>query len=434
MILFSVKPFVMKQETQSILIILATPLRFLFFYLAAPPLLITLLLLLMIENQPITLTTWSLNQDELQRVKAVISDSREQAQTSLALSEHDLNMALSYLLNYYTRSTSEITLQKGQLNFKISLLLKKNIFGKYLNFNFNLTKQQGYPVIHTLRIGSVAIADEFAGLILESIIKYTPLKNYYVLAAQHIRDIQILEDQVNISYITQDDVDLQNELSLSDQNYQAVLFYQQKITAIVAQHDPQWRLSLAELLQPLFKEARARSSRKTAIEENRALLIAAASYVNKSEIEAYIPFNIGPVLEQEYPAFMYKRTDMAKHFMVSAVLAASGAETLADFVGLEKELEDAESGSGFSFIDLACDRAGLFLGKTSVASGKKARRLQKRMSRIRHYTDFMPDVTDLPENMTFAQFTERFGSVYDPRYQEMLKKIDERISALEIYN
>ncbi len=69
-----------------------------------------------------------------------------------------------------------------------------------------------------------------------------------------------------------------------------------------------------------------------------------------------------------------------------------------------------------------------------MASGKKARRLQKRMSRIRHYTDFMPDVTDLPENMTFAQFTERFGSVYDPRYQEMLKKIDERISALEIYN
>jgi len=423
----------MKQFKERILFPLSHPLRLLFFYLAAPPLLIAIVLAYAVENTAITKSNWSFNHTDIQRAKIIISNTALETQQTIQLSEKDLNIALSYLLNYYIHSTSKITVEKEQLQFKISLLLSKNPFGNYLNFSFNLTKNAGYPVINTLQIGAIKIADEFAGLIVENIIKYTPLKEYYILAAQHIRALQIHPKGLTISYITPDDINLKATLSLNNKSYQSVLFYQQKITTIIAQHNPKWRLSLAELLQPLFKHAYQRSSISNAISENRAILIAISTYVNKSEIQAIIPFDISPETQRQYPASLYRRTDMAKHFMASAALAATGAASLANFLGQEKEITDAKQGSGFSFIDLAGDRAGLRFGKTAIASTVQARLLQERMAEIKDYTAFMPEVRDLPENMNNRVFKQQFESVYSAKYQAMLKKIDHRIAQLPIY-
>ncbi len=409
-------------------------LRLLFFYLAAPPLLLGCILFFAIDNQPITQYSWSLTQSDIERAKSIVSNTSSKARKTIQLSENDLNIAISYLLNYYLQSTSKITVNDEHLGFKISLFLNNNYFGNYVNLSFNLAKQQGYPTINSLQIGKIKIANEFAGLIVESIIKYTPLKEYYILAAQHIRDIQINSKVLTISYITSADLKLKKTLSLSGKNFQPIIFYQRQITHIIAQHNPRWRLSLAELLQPLFKLAYQRSTEDTAISENRALLIAISTYVNKSEIQAYIPFDISPVTKKQYPASLYKRTDMAKHFMASAVLAASGAETLAHILGQEKELSDAKRGSGFSFVDLAGDRAGLRFGQTATVSASKARELQKRMANIKDYTAFMPEVRDLPESMNSTVFKQKFESVYSAKYQAMLTKIDLRISKLNIYD
>lgn len=413
---------------------LLTPLRLFFFLLAAPVLILTLVLFLTIESEPITRNTLHLTHTDIQNVLKAINHSQLKEQKMLRLSEKNLNIALSYLLNHYLHSTSKITIEQQQLDFKIALLFSNNYFRKYLNFNFKLTKQDGYPIINHLKIGKIRIADEYAGLILEKIIKHTPLKEYYVLAAQHTKDINISADRfLTISYITPSDIDFNNKLSLNNRSLQSILLYQHQITNIIAQHNPKWRLSLAELFQPLFKQAYQRSTLETAILENRAVLIAISTYVNKSEIQTYIPFDISPSTQRQYPASLYKRPDMAKHFMASAVLAASGAESLANMLGQNKELDDAKHGSGFSFIDLAGDRAGLKFGKMATSSPTKARELQKNISNIKDYTSFMPEVRDLPENMSDIEFKNKFESVSSIKYQNMLKKIDKRISSLLIY-
>jgi len=423
----------MKQSIYKLLFPLFPPLRLFFFCLSTLPLLAAIILFFAVEKTAITNSNWSLNRGDIQRAKNIVSNSNSKSQQTIKLTEKDLNIALSYLLNYYIPSTSQITVIDHQLKFEISLLLDKNLFGNYLNFSFNLTKHEGYPIINSFRIGTIKIADEFAGLIIENIIKHTPLKEFYILTAQHIRELQIQEKGLLISYITSDDLSLKTALNLNNQNYNSVLFYQQKITTIIAEHDPKWRLSLAELLQPLFLHAFQRSTNSTAIAENRAVLIAISTYVNKREIQALIPFDISPATQRQYSASLYRRTDMAKHFMVSAVLAATGAESLADFIGQEKELTDSKQGSGFSFIDLAGDRAGIQFGKTAVASASQARQLQKRMAFIKDYTAFMPEVRDLPEKMSNRVFKQRFESVYSVKYQAMLKKIDNRIARLSIY-
>lgn len=425
----------MKQFLLRFLCPILTPLRLLFFCVTAPAILLIILLFSTIEYKAITQSSWSLSRSDIQRAKKIVSTSSSETQSTIDLSEKDLNIALRYLLNFYMPSMSNITIKKESLRFKISLFLKRNDFGKYLNLNFHLTKKQGYPVIKSLQIGEIKIADEFAGLILESIIKYTPLRDYYILASQHIRGIQIHPSAgLTISYLTSEDLNLKNKLGLNNNSHQSVIFYQQKISNIIAQHDPKWRLSLAELLQPLFMLAYHRSNDSTAILENRSVLIAISSYVNKSQIQAYLPIDISLATDKQYEASMYKRSDIAKHFMASAVLAASGAGTLVNMLGQEKELSDAKKGSGFSFIDLAGDRAGLHFGKKAVASSSQARELQEYIAHISDYRAFMPDVRDLPENVDEATFKKEYESVYSEKYQNMLKKIDTRISKLPLFS
>ena len=60
--------------------------------------------------------------------------------------------------------------------------------------------------------------------------------------------------------------------------------------------------------------------------------------------------------------------------------------------------------------------------------------MQKAMSGIKDYSDFMPDPRDLPEHMNEAEFKQRFESIDSPVYQEILKQIDARIAAMPIYD
>lgn len=412
-----------------------TPLRLFFYFIAIPPIIVAIISFYAIENTPITQSNWSLTNSDIQRAKKILSDSALKSQKTIQLSEKELNVALSYLLNYYAQgSRSQIVVGQESLHFKISLSMEKKYFGRHLNISFDLTKHNGLPVIHTLQIGKIKVADEFAGFMLESIVIYTPLKEYYILVSQHVRNIKIIGKNLIINYIPTPDIALINKLSLSKKNYQSVILYQHEITKIIAGHNPRMRLSLARLLQPLFKLAYQRSIHEKAVVENRAVLIAISTYVYREEIQAYFPYDISPVTSRQFPPSLYRRTDMAKHFMISAALAATGAEALGQLLGQEKEVSDAKYGSGFSFVDLACDRAGLKFGKMAVASGTQARLLQKKMSSIKDYRAFMPEFRDLPESMSKNVFKRKYNAVNSAQYQNMLKIIDQRIDKLDIYN
>ena len=198
---------------------------------------------------------------------------------------------------------------------------------------------------------------------------------------------------------------------------------------------PEWRLSLADLLKPLFELAYQRSTLENAIEENKMAIMAINDYVNKKETKKFLSSSASkPITEKRYSAFLYKRIDLAQHFIGSAAITASVNGQVAKVAGEEKELSDAKGGSGFSFIDLAADKAGTRFGEMATSSPESARKIQKAMSGIKDYSDFMPDPRDLPEHMDEAEFKQRYQSVDSPAYQEISKQIDARITATPIYN
>jgi uncharacterized protein YfiM (DUF2279 family) len=107
------------------------------------------------------------------------------------------------------------------------------------------------------------------------------------------------------------------------------------------------------------------------------------------------------------------RDDFAKHFIVSAVLAANAGGPLSDAVGLYKEIEDSRGGSGFSFNDIAADRAGTRFGEYAVI-GSSVRQLQQKLSAGISEKEIMPATQDLPGFMPEAEFNRRFGGIDAP--------------------
>ncbi len=411
-------------------------LQTLFFCFSVPAVIVAILLIYCTDNKPVVTKDWQLSPQDIQRVKQIISTTRlrRRGVKTLTLNEKDLNIATSYILNRFIDNHSKVTIRPEGLNFLFSIKLPGNILGKYLNINFKLTKHHGFPVITNLSFGKLAIADELAGLIIENIINYSQLKQYYLLLGRYIRGITINAKQVKITYLMTPAsyIAAQNYLlEHADNNMFAV--YQRKLNDVVRAYNPSRRLSLADLLRPLFQLATQRSTLENSIAENRAIIFIVSAYVNSREVFKFLSYDLRqrPII---YPAFIYQRTDMAKHFMTLAAVTSSGSTYLAHLLGQEKEMVDARQGSGFSFIDLAADRAGMYFGRIATSSPKNALKFQAAMANIKDYTAFMPEVRDLPENMDKEEFKAQFDSVYSPTYQGLLKKIDTRINSCSVYD
>ncbi len=411
------------------------PLRLLLLCLAVPPVLIAALFYYVCDDRPLIHRKWSPDYQDVQRAKQIFQENLalDSAVRTLKLTEKDLNVATNYLLSRHFNSAAAVHMNPSGLQFVITLGLKSNPFGDYLNIRFDLKQHRNTLKASNLRIGSMEIADEFSDFVLDSVIHLTPLKEYYFLAGDHIDKVQLKDRQLHITYqLTQEQFTRLSNLLALNIDHDALSVYQQKLAEVVAKHDRHWRLSLAQLLQPLFQLAYQRSSLDDAIKANKHVIFTVNAYVNHTETQKFLPGAVAADTDR-LAVFLYRRNDMAKHFIASAALSASGSGHLAQQLGQQKELTDARHGSGFSFIDLAADRAGRYFGEMATASPRSARKIQKKMANIKDYRAFMPDVTDLPENLSGQQFEARFRNTDSPVYRQIIKRIDNRIAACRIY-
>jgi hypothetical protein len=123
------------------------------------------------------------------------------------------------------------------------------------------------------------------------------------------------------------------------------------------------------------------------------------------------------------------RDDLARHYTISALLTALGGAKQAEAIGVGKELLDTQRDSGFSFVDLAADRAGIRFAE-GVLSGKVSL-----LSVANDYNVgfFMPSIEGLPEGLTAEEFVTSFGTPTDVRFLQVIRDIDTRMGALPPY-
>lgn len=335
---------------------------------------------------------------------------------TISLTESDLNLAGNYLVNRYHQSSIYIELVNQKLRCSLSITLPKNPFANYFNISFRLGSDddESLPHIAKFKVGKLLLPAKFADFMIHTVIRYSFLNDYFILAKSPIQRVKISNKKLTIFYSA-------NSSTNHTVNPESRQIYQQKIAEIITQRNKKWRLSLAEIIKPVFELASQRATLETAIEENRSAILALNDFVNSEKNSANV-------------VFLYKRSDLAQHFIGAAALSASINSRVANALGEVKELSDAQAGgSGFSFIDLTADKAGSHFGELAVSSPENARRFQNATAQIKDYSDFMPDPRDLPEHMSESEFKRIFTSTQSPAYITLAELIDKRITQMPLY-
>ena len=168
-------------------------------------------------------------------------------------------------------------------------------------------------------------------------------------------------------------------------------------------------------------------------DEHRAALMALAFYVNQWPVEALVQEARTWPRATPRRVTLGGRHDHAQHFIVSAAMAATVGSPLADAVALYKEIRDRQRGSGFSFSDVAANRAGQRFGTLAAGSVTSAYSLATRLRSPLADSDIMPATTDLPDNLGDQEFTRRYGTTGSAAYNQQIDDIDKRVNALAFY-
>jgi hypothetical protein len=218
---------------------------------------------------------------------------------------------------------------------------------------------------------------------------------------------------------------------LSEPDRQLVVSYQPRIVEVTEGLPAQ--APLTSLMRSVMQSAGERSKTGDPTIENRGALLALALYVNGNEAARLLPEAAAWPRPGARTFSLRGRVDLARHFIVSAAIVAAAGVPAADALGLYKEMSDARDGSGFSFADLAADRAGQAFGKAATGTLESARRLHARAGEHWRDADLMPTIEGLPENLTAAEFTRRYQGAQAPAYDALVNEIDSRVAALAIY-
>ncbi|WP_295956412.1 hypothetical protein [Rhodoferax sp.] len=352
---------------------------------------------------------------------------------TLQLGEDDLNLAVAYIASHRPHTRAQMVLQDGSATLRASTFLPPNPFGDYLNIQAVLTETPGTPKVEQLTLGRLTVPPKIANQLLRFGL-WRLQASPAAAAADSIQHVGVRNGVLSVQFVWNDAIPAQLQAALVPPEVQARLqAYQGRLVEVAAQPGPRG-LSLGALAQPLFELSAQRSDDKNSLaDEHRAALVALAFYVNGKGIGAILPAARDWPRPAPRTTTLAGRTDTAQHFSISAALAATAGSPLADMVGVYKELDDAQGGSGFSFNDLAADRAGTRLGELATGGAAAQLSLQKRLAQGLSDADLLPKVSDLPEDLQMAEFQKRFGGVDGPGYKKMATEIERRIGALGLY-
>jgi hypothetical protein len=352
---------------------------------------------------------------------------------TMTVSQTDLDLAANYVAHQYGRGSALVLLNNGTAHISATARLPLIPVRNFLNIDCEISAPTALPRIDRLRIGRLPIPPPVAHWTLARIMAVSLGEKDAQTISDVIKKVNIGEARLAVTYQWQADLpDKLRAALLSKPEQERLRVYDQRLAEVSRKLSTK-NVSLGEFLAPLFKLAAERSRDGDAIAENRAALFVLTLYVTGQALPKIIPEAKQWPSPVKHTATLNGRDDFPKHFMVSAALAANAGGPFSDAVGVYKEIEDSRGGSGFSFDDIAADRAGTRFGEAAVASEKSALKLQQQLSNGFREADFMPATEDLPSFMQEAEFKRRFGGVGGSEYKRMTAEIERRVAALKLF-
>lgn len=371
---------------------------------------------------------------------------REREISRLTINSRDLNILLGYLANrlpLLPPIISQANFMTGKAELLFTLRLPETPVGKYLNGGIIFTETTDKPLIDRIIIGRIPFSGPWIRPFVHvgnQAAQLLGVNEELGLALDALKTARFRPDQLTLVYEWQGDVAKKiaqkgRSLLLSDDNRRRLIAYNNQI-ARTADSLRKRKASLLDLMAPAFNLARQRSAAMGNPQaENQAAILALTLFVNNQAIAKLIGRQKEESIQnaKRIKTTLHGRTDLPKHFMISAALVIMADSGLSNVVGLFKEMDDSMGGSGFSFVDLLADQAGLRFAEMSTASAAEARQLQQQMSRSIRETDFMPSIAGLPEGLMHKTFKKRYRDMDSAAYRAERQEIKRRIDTCLLY-
>ena len=397
---------------------------------------LTVLPWLMLDDAPAIEPPGEFRRTDLAWVKSLFQKHDPRRQTpdviqTIQLDEAELNRLLNYAVELRQVNGIAAELTPGLATLTATLAVPPNPFGRYLNLTADVAEAPGGIRIQSLQLGSLPLPGTLADGMARLAHRWLRRDKTYAALADAFTQVNFDENRATLDYRWHPQLLTQlerksAELLIAPEDQARMLAYAEKLDALVKQHPRGSTIPLTSVVAPLF--AHAQESDDEVAEENRAALTALAAYLSGISLPRLLQGDSKSIRRAPRVLLsLHGRRDFAEHFMISAALTVNGGSRMANAIGLIKEEEDASKGSGFSFTDLAANRAGVKLGERATSNA--AAHVQQRLAAARSDADLLPDFRDLPEFMPQAEFDRRFGPIGGPRYLRVIERIDARLAA-----
>jgi len=404
-----------------------------------------------VDSSPRISSSNKLSVKDIDRAKALIKKHnpkklKEGEIKQLKITQRDLNIILSYTLDYFPRVNrirSRIDLFPNSAELSFTLHLPANPIGSYINMSATLSDFSKKAVIQKITIGQIVIK----GWLLKPVIFFVNRLKKRLKAipeivdvAKFIKNFQFQKKELVLTYQWRSEVVKRlkqkgQKMLIPDEERRLFLAYNEKLVS-VSKNLIGKKISLGQLLVPLFDHAEKRTALKgDPVAENRAIIVLLTLYVNGKTVKVLLGANEGEKIPKprKMRVTLRNRRDLAQHFMVSAAIAAIADSELANISGLFKEIDDSKGGTGFSFADLAADRAGVRFAELSTGSPKGAIFVQKHLNKDLTESNFMPRIDRLPEGIQEMTFKKRYRDMDSKEFLKVKNEIKHRIAACQLY-
>ncbi len=414
------------------------------------------LVFLLFESSPITQNTVPVNTNDAVRVRTTAKNiinnlfSNKNHPVIISASEEDFNSLFTLAHQSISRISGSVDVSPEQFALFTSIRIP-NIIGDYLNIRFNLAPSDTGIHILGMSLGKIPIPGRVAHFLISLTLDIMFGFNHGKELLGHIDSIELTDTSMCVHMQPIQDLKkhiqnlkyrieyVRDEVSVMG-NPETVRIYYSEIIELAEKYPTEVSpsknpISFSYFIEHIFKLAHERGGNP--VEENQAAILALSIYFGDWRIEHII----GNVLtdkmksqhKKSYNVVIADRIDLRLHFIISAALEIVYKNNITFGIGEFKELMDARhGGSGFSFVDLAADRAGVRFAEIAT-DPLTASKTQLLLSQDLHEDHFFPNIMNLPEMLSKESFEHYFDNVNSDKYLALVRDIDTCIETLPVY-
>ena len=409
-------------------------------------LLVAGLIVLMIESEPVVdvkaaeqVADADTVHELLAQLESSVSD-RHQGHT-ITITTQQFDSIVGFLQRTTPDFRGKVTVHPDATRLQASIAIPVDLFDSYLNVDATILPAN-FLLLDEVKIGDLHIPGHLAVGLAEWLVNRWTKSDIATQAREQIEKVSMTEQEMMVSLRPMDGFlrnlnEVKNGLSV-DQDDEL-----RDLTAYYLRYISFQDITLADTPQPAvdfirltMKRAAQRSTPENAAEHNRAAILALAIFIGHHRVANFVG-DVQPdadkALKPLTPPLLRGRNDLARHFLISAALKVLSEQGVTLAIGEFKELMDrAMGGSGYSFVDLTADMAGIEFARVAT-SPVHAVRVQQLLSDMHDDDVIMPPVDGLAEGLSKDQFIEQFERVDSDAYLQEVAKIKARLANVPLY-